>query len=65
MHTKRLLDIELAAEKLSVNEKWLRRRVGDGTLPFDYYKVGKHLRFDEADVEAYLEQQCRREAVAS
>jgi excisionase family DNA binding protein len=59
-----LLNIEPAAEILSVSEKWLRRRVGDGTLPFDYYKVGKHLRFRAHDLDTYLVQ-CRRQAVAS
>lgn len=59
-----LLDIQQAAETLSVSEKWLRRRVSDGTLPFDYYKVGKHLRFRASDIHGYLDS-CRRQAMAS
>lgn len=63
-HKQDLLDVQQAADRLSVSEKWIHRRIGEGDLPFDYFKVGKHLRFRPDDLDAYLAS-CRREAVAS
>lgn len=52
--TQQLLDVDAVATILSVSPKWVRRRIGDGDLPFPYLKVGRHLRFRPEDVEAYL-----------
>lgn len=37
-----------AANKLGVRESWLRRRAGQGTIPCT--RLGKHLRFSDADL---------------
>ena len=51
-----LLDIRQAAEYLGVTERWLRRRVAEGRIP--YLKLGpgrsSPLRFDTAVLEGWL-----------
>jgi excisionase family DNA binding protein len=49
-----LLDIETTAEYLSVTARFVRRLVADRRIPF--YKVGHFVRFDRADVDAWLEE---------
>lgn len=48
----RLLDIEQAAEYLGVTERWVRRAIADRRIPFS--RVGRLVRFDPRDLDAYL-----------
>ncbi len=48
-----LLDIAGAADRLSVTPRFIRRLVHERRLA--YIKVGKYIRFDPADVDAWLE----------
>lgn len=43
-----------AARVLAVKESWLRRQAGRRTVPST--KLGKHLRFSDADLEAISKQ---------
>ncbi len=57
-HTIRpLLDLAAVAERLSVNHRHIRRLVAEGRIP--YLKWGHLLRFDEAEIEAWLDQSRR------
>ena len=47
-----LLDIGEAAERLGVTPRFMRRLVFERRLP--YIKVGKYVRFESADLEAWL-----------
>lgn len=47
-----LVDIETAARRLGVDVRFMRRLVFEKRLP--YYKVGKFVRFDPADIETWL-----------
>ena len=47
-----LLDLAGAAEHLGVTERYIRRAVAERR--FRYYKVGKLLRFDPADLDSYV-----------
>jgi len=51
--TSRLLDVEGAAEYLSVTPRFIRRLVAERRLPF--VKLGRHLRFDTADLDRFVE----------
>ena len=48
-----LLDIAAAAERLSVTPRFIRRLVHERRLA--YIKVGKYIRFESADVDAWLQ----------
>ena len=48
-----LLDLPAVAERLGVNHRHIRRLVAEGRIP--YPKWGHLLRFDEADIEAWLD----------
>ncbi len=48
-----LLDIAGAAERLSVTPRFIRRLVHERRLA--YIKVGKYIRFDPADLDAWLQ----------
>ncbi len=50
--TSRLLDVEGAAEYLSVTPRFMRRLVAERRLPF--VKLGRHLRFDPADLDRFI-----------
>ncbi len=50
--TDRLLDIAGLAERLGVGERFVRRLVNERAIPF--VKVGRHVRFDAGDVEAWI-----------
>lgn len=50
--TSRLLDVEGAAEYLSVTPRFIRRLVAERRLPF--VKLGRHLRFDTADLDRFI-----------
>src|SRR4051812_15204825 len=48
-----LLDIDAVADRLGVNVQWVRRQVARRAIPF--YKLGALLRFDPAEVAAWLD----------
>jgi len=47
-----LIDVGGLAERLGVDVRFVRRLVDERRIPF--YKVGKHVRFDPADVAHWL-----------
>lgn len=47
-----LIDVDSAAEHLSVTPRYIRRLVSERRVP--YYKVGKFIRFDIAELEQWL-----------
>jgi excisionase family DNA binding protein len=47
-----LLDISQAAERLSVSQSFVRRLVLERRVP--YFKVGKYIRFESADLDEWL-----------
>jgi excisionase family DNA binding protein len=57
--SRRLLDIQEAADHIGRNAAYLRRLVSRRELP--YFKIGGALRFDVRDLDAYLAS-CRVEA---
>lgn len=54
--SRRLLDIEGAAEHLTVSVRFMRTLVAERRIP--YLKVGKFIRFDRADLDDWLDR-CR------
>lgn len=48
-----LLDVEQAAERLGVGTRFIRRLVEQRRIPF--HKIGKYVRFDEADLAEYAD----------
>jgi excisionase family DNA binding protein len=52
-HTS-LLDIHAVADRLGVNVRWVRRKVATRAIPF--IKLGHLIRFDLAEIEAWLEE---------
>ena len=48
----RLLSIDVLADHLGVTERFVRRLVEDNRVP--YLKVGKFVRFDPDDINAWL-----------
>ena len=50
--TDQLLDIAGLAERLGVGERFVRRLVNERRIPF--LKIGRHVRFDVAEVEAWI-----------
>ena len=51
---RRLLDPTALARKLDVTERHVRRLVAERRIPF--LKVGRFVRFDPADIDAWLTQ---------
>jgi len=51
--TDRLLDAKAIAERLGVPESWVRESARSGAIP--HVKLGRYVRFDQADVEAWLD----------
>ncbi len=47
-----LLDIAGAAERLGIPQRFVRRLIDQRRIAF--YKVGKHVRFDPADINRWL-----------
>jgi len=47
-----LLDVSQVAERLCVTTRFVRRLVDERRIPF--CKIGKFVRFDPADVEAWV-----------
>ena len=50
--TEQLIDIAGLAERLGVGERFVRRLVNERRIPF--LKIGRHVRFDLDDVEAWI-----------
>jgi excisionase family DNA binding protein len=50
-----LISIKEMAEKLNVPVSWLYSRTRTNDIP--HYKVGKYVRFDQAEVWEWLKQQ--------
>ena len=48
-----LFNYSEAAEMLTMSEKTLRRHVQQGRVP--HRKIGRYVRFTEADLSAYIE----------
>jgi excisionase family DNA binding protein len=57
-----LIDIAAVADRLGVSVRYVRRLVDEDRIP--YYKFGRPLRFDPAEIDAWLEQ-ARRGASAT
>jgi excisionase family DNA binding protein len=55
--SERLLDAKAVAERLGVPETWVRESARSGAMPC--VRLGRYVRFDLADVEAWLEE-CKR-----
>ena len=53
---RRLVDIEAAAEHLTVSVRYMRTLVAERRIP--YLKVGKYIRFDLGELNAWLDR-CR------
>lgn len=49
-----LLDLPAVAERLGINERHVRRLVAERRIP--YLKWGHLLRFDPAELEAWLDE---------
>lgn len=47
-----LIDLQAVAARLGVNDRFVRRLVAEDRITF--YKVGRLLRFDPAEIEAWL-----------
>lgn len=52
-----LIDLRAVAARLGVNDRFVRRLVAEDRIAF--YKVGRLLRFDPAEVEAWLDRSRR------
>lgn len=51
---RRLLDVQDVAERLNVSAAYVRRRmIFERRIP--YVKIGRHVRIDEKDLEAYID----------
>lgn len=53
---RRLLDVDQAAEHLAVTPRFVRTLVAERRVPF--LKIGKFVRFDADDLDAWLDS-CR------
>jgi excisionase family DNA binding protein len=51
--TPALLTVEQTAERLGTSVRFVRRLRAERRLPF--VKLGKHLRIDSADLEAFID----------
>ena len=49
-----LIDLPAVADRLGVNHRHIRRLVAEDRIP--YIKWGRLLRFDPAEIEAWLDQ---------
>ena len=50
--TEGLLDIDGLASMLGVSERFVRRLVEERRIPF--LKIGRHVRFEPAEVESWI-----------
>ncbi len=60
--TNTLLNIDAAADHLGVGVRFMRRLVAERRIP--HYLIGRHLRFEVADLEAFRAAG-RREAMSA
>jgi excisionase family DNA binding protein len=54
---RRLLTLLEAADYLAMTEKFMRTNVLRRTIPF--YKIGKFIRFDQAELDAWIDERRR------
>ncbi len=54
---RRLLSVQEVAAKLGVTERWVRRAVGERTIPFIKLGGRRLLRFDPVVIDAWVERQ--------
>ena len=54
-----LIGINEMAKKLCVPLSWLYHRTRTNQIP--HYKLGKYVRFDESEIEAWLKEQGKNE----
>jgi excisionase family DNA binding protein len=47
-----LLNVEQAAERLGTSPRFIRRLIAERRIPFT--KLGKHVRIDPADLDAFI-----------
>lgn len=47
-----LLDIEAAAARLNVSDRYLRRLVYERRIP--HVRIGRYIRFELADIDAWI-----------
>ena len=57
MNEKPLLDINSLAEQLAVTQRFIRRLVSERRIP--HYKVGHFIRFDQDEIDEWLQDQRR------
>ena len=55
--SERLLDAKEVAERLGVPETWVRESARSGAMPS--VRLGRYVRFDLVDVEAWIDE-CKR-----
>ncbi len=53
--TRRLLDIDGAADYLNVSPRFIRRLVAQRRV--NYLKIGKFVRFDQDELDGWVQQQ--------
>lgn len=53
-HGPQLIDISELAQRLATSQRHVRRLVDERRVP--YLKIGHYVRFDPADIEAWLDQ---------
>lgn len=56
-----LLDVDGAAERLSVSPRMVRKMIAERRIP--HFKVGSLVRFDERDLDDWLRASCRVEVI--
>ena len=49
------LKVADVAEFLGIKPGWVYWKVFDGSLPFPYYRIGRHLRFCKSDLIEFKE----------
>lgn len=49
---QKLLTVAQVAEQLNVGERFVRRLIFERRVPFT--KIGRHVRVDERDIEAFI-----------
>ena len=56
-----LLDVDGAAERLSVSPRMVRKMIAERRIP--HFKVGSLVRFDSKDLDEWLRKSCRVEVI--
>ena len=52
---RRMLGVKELAEYLGLAPQTIRNKLANGTLPIPAKKIGKLLKFDKKDVDAYVD----------